>query len=195
MADFLREFVRKEHAVKSLTEFASRLSESLNSFVPASLLCSERSGIHLAGIVSRGLPEFWFIRNVDDSENPSLGKYVPREDFLSRDARAQGFDGEDPKTLPPNGRLYRNGDIVSHVAVWEVLDNTLGTLLSVPQFRGIRTPEEYAKWIRFKMEVLIHFHRRFETELLVGGQIDVITKYQQDAQPAVTSDAQTAVRR
>lgn len=181
LVDYLRDFVRQQHAVRNLTEFAARLADSLNCFVPSSIQRSERSGIHIAGIASRDLPEFWFVRNVDDNGHPALGKYEPREDFLSRDARSQGFDGKDPKTLPSNGRLYRNGDIVSHVLAWEALDDTLGRLLSIPQFLGVRSPEDYAKWIRFKMEVITHFHKRFATALLVGGQIDVIIKCQHDA--------------
>jgi hypothetical protein len=181
LADHLREFVRQQHAVRSLADFAGRLAESLNRFVPTSLQRSERSGIHLAGIASRTLPEFWFIRNVDDDGRATLGRYEPREDFLSRDALAQGFDGNDPKTLPSDGRLYRNGDIISHVVAWKALDDSLGSLLSIPQFLPVDTPEKYAEWIRFKMEVIAHFKKRFAKTLLVGGPIDLIIKHQTGA--------------
>jgi hypothetical protein len=189
LADHLRYFVRQQHAVKNLTEFAARLADSLNSFVPSSLQRSERSGIHVAGIASQNLPEFWFVRNVDDTGHPALGKYEPREDFLRRDARAHGFDGKDPKTLPSNGRLYRNGDIVSHVVAWEALDDTLGRILSIPQFLGVHTPEDYAKWIRFKMQVITHFHKQFATTLLVGGQIDVIINASMSPNPTFDRSA------
>jgi hypothetical protein len=72
-----------------------------------------------------------------------------------------------------------------HGRLWTIL----GALLTIPQFRGVRTPEQYANWIRFKMEVLMHFHKRFETNLLVGGQIDVITKFQEDAHHSSTGRA------
>ena len=181
MADHLRDFVRRQHTANSLPQLAARLADSLKSFIPSTLQRSERSGIHLAGIPFGALPEFWFVRNIDDEGNPTLGQYEAREDFLSRDARTQGFNGHDPATLPcQDAQLYRNGDILSHVVAWKALDDTLGRLLGVPQFRRIQTVEEYAKWIRFKMEVLTLFHKRFETPLLVGGPIDVIIKCQHD---------------
>jgi hypothetical protein len=181
MVDHLRDFVRKEHAAPNLSAFAAKLAASLNAFIPSSLRASERSGIHLAGITSGALPEFWFVRNVDESGSPTLGQYEADEQFLARDARADGFDGQNPQTLPLGGRLYRNGDILAHVAAWEAFDDTLGTLLSSPLFSGIHSPEDYANWISFKMEVLVHFHKRFEKSLLVGGAIDVIVKCEHDA--------------
>jgi hypothetical protein len=175
LTDHLGDFVRHHHFVTDLAEFAERLAHSLNNFVPLSLRRSQRSGIHLAGIASSGLPEFWFIRNVNDSGDPTpLGTYVAREDYLRRDAPANGFDGADRNTLP--SFLYRNGDIVSHVAAWEALDDSLGNLLDIPQFHPVKTPERYAKWIRFKMEVLTRFHKQFARTLLVGGWIDFIIK-------------------
>jgi hypothetical protein len=176
MTDHIREFVRQESAMTSLSAFAKSLAASLNSFVPSSLRASERSGIHLGGIAPGALPEFWFVRNVDESNAPTLGKYEADEQYLLRDARRGGFDGKDPATLPSGGRLYRNGDIVSHVAAWKAIDDSLGNLLSIPFFSGIHSPQDYAAWIRFKMEVLIHFHKRFEKKLLIGGQVDVIVK-------------------
>jgi hypothetical protein len=181
MADHLRDFVRQQHAAPNLSAFATNLTASLNAFVPSSLRGSERSGIHLAGITRNALPEFWFVRNVDDTGAPTLGKYEAHEQFLARDARSAGFDGQNPQTLPSGGRLYRNGDIISHVVAWEAFDNTLGALLTIPFFTGIGSPNDYACWIRFKMEILVHFHKRFEKTLLVGGPIDTIVKYQHEA--------------
>ena len=176
MTDHLRNFVRKESATSSLSAFAKNLAASLNSFVPTSLLRSERSGIHLAGIAPGSLPEFWFIRNVDKNGDPTLGKYETDEQYLLRYARNEGFNVKDPATLPTTGRLYRNGDIVSHVAAWEAFDDSLGSLLSMPFFSGIQSPKDYAAWIRFKMQVLIYFHKKFERKLLIGGTVDVIVK-------------------
>jgi len=122
------------------------------------------------------LPEFWFVRNLDDTGQPTLGKYEADEQYLTRDARNDGFDGKDPATLPPHGRLYRNGDILSHVAAWEAIDKTLGRLRNVSAFSPIRSPSEYADWVRFKMEVLLHFQKRFAKTLLVGGPVDIIVK-------------------
>src|SRR5207245_7023860 len=143
---FLHSFVNNHHSAASLSDLAHNLAESLNRFVPPTLQRNDRSGIHLAGITSKaGVPEFWFVRNVDDNGDPTLGRYEAREDYLRRDARANGFDGTDAKTLPSVSRLYRNGDIVSHVAAWESLDDSLGKLLNISQFHPIRTPDKYAE--------------------------------------------------
>jgi hypothetical protein len=176
MSDHLREFVRAQAGTTSLALFAKRLATSLNSFVPSSLRRSERSGIHISGMTGDSLPEFWFVRNLDDTGQPTLGKYEADEQYLTRDARNDGFDGKDPATLPPHGRLYRNGDILSHVAAWEAIDKTLGRLRNVSAFSPIRSPSEYADWVRFKMEVLLHFQKRFAKTLLVGGPVDIIVK-------------------
>lgn len=181
VTDHLRDFVRAHHNTRILSDPATSLADSLNSFIPSSLRKLHRSGVHLAGFNSHSLPEFWYVRNVDDTGQPTLGQYEAREEFLARDARANGYDGSDPDTLPSVSTFYRNGDIVSHVVAWKSFDNTLGRLLRVPQFCRVRTPEEYSKWIRFKMEVLVHFHKRFEKTLLVGGPIDTIAKCQHDA--------------
>jgi hypothetical protein len=180
LIDHLRDFVRHHHSVTNLADFAERLADSLNDFVPWNLRLSERSGVHLAGITSTRLPEFWFIRNVDESGNPNpRGRYDAREDYLRRDAPTNGYNDTDRKTLP--SFLYRNGDIVSHVVAWEALDDSLGNLLDIPQFHPVETAEKYAMWIRFKMEVLMRFHKQFARTLLVGGWIDVIIKSERDA--------------
>jgi hypothetical protein len=176
LSDHLREFVRAQAGIASLSLFAERLATSLNSFVPSSLRRSERSGIHISGMTAGSLPEFWFVRNVDATGKPTFGKYEAEEQYLSRDARNDGFDGKDPATLPPHGRLYRNGDILAHAVAWEAIDETLGTLRSVPVFSPIQSPSDYAAWVRFKMEVLLHFQKRFAKTLLVGGPVDVIVK-------------------
>jgi hypothetical protein len=174
LADHLRDFVHRENGTGDLGTFARSLASALNVFVPADLCRQHRSGIHVAGINSRGLPEFWFVRNVDDAGEPTLGRYQAREEFLARDAGQFGFDGRDPETLPSVSIFYRNGDIVPHVRPWQLIDDAFGALLGTPGFHRIRTPQDHAEWIRFKMEILRHFHRRFQRTLLVGGKIDVL---------------------
>ncbi len=84
-------------------------------------------------------------------ESQHLVKYEAGEQYLSRDARNDGFDGKDPATLPPHCRLYRNGDILAYAVAWEANDETLGTLRSVPVFsrynRQVTTrPGSVSRW-------------------------------------------------
>ena len=78
MADHLREFVRAQAGIASLSLFAERLATSLNWFVPSSLRRSKRSGIHISGMTAGSLPEFWFVRNVDAMESQHLVSTRPR---------------------------------------------------------------------------------------------------------------------
>ena len=103
------------------------------------------------------LPEFWFVRNVDATGQPTLGKYEADEQYLSRDARNDGFDGKDAATLPPGRAAIPQWGYPSHAAAWEAIDETLGKLRNVSLFSTIQTPSDYAAWVRFKMEVLLHF--------------------------------------
>lgn len=172
MGDKLRSMICSNNKVNDLGELAGNIASSLNSFVPPAYRNKYRSGFHMAGFNTNGLPEFWYIRNVGDDGTTIFKNYEAREDYLSGHARQNGFNGIDPGTLP--GRLYRNGDIVSHVAAWEQIDNTLGALTTTLNFKRINTPEKYSEWIKFKMEVLAHFHKRFADKVWIGGPIDTL---------------------
>lgn len=170
MSELLRTIVRKNSNTVSLQVFAERLAEGLNLGVPKGLI-RERSGVHLSGFGQETVPEFWFVRNVDDLGAPVLGRYEARRDY-PRAAGENCSEVDEPRDV---STFYRNGDIVGHVAAWAKLDEALGGLRGTPGFKPIRSREDHGNWIRFKMEVLRHFHIHFEKEPLIGGNIDVMT--------------------
>ena len=172
MSELLRDFVRKQSSILHLGTFAALLADYLNKEVPGNLL-GKRSGIHIAGFGPTGVPEFWFVRNIDDQGAASLGQYQAREEFLTY-ATKLGFDGKDLSRLPDVSIFYRNGDIATHATAWEMIDEALVALRGTPGFKPIRTPEDYGEWIRFKMNVLRSFHGRFQKQVLIGGKIDVL---------------------
>ena len=163
MADWVQDFLYTVQHSETIGAIAGRLAHSLNSAVPLDWKQTERSGFHLAGFSSSGRAEFWFVRNVDDNGNPTLGQYEAREDFQRRDA---------PNLAPGQAQIYRNGDIRAHVAAWERLDEAFGSLLAAPDFRSIQTTGDYLGWVQFKMKTIAAFYERYCTESIIGEPID-----------------------
>jgi len=168
ISDWLKRFIdTKSSTYDSLMDFARGLAKELNQLVPDSIRRREVSGFHLSGLNREGIPEFWFIRNVDDDRQTVVGTYSAREDFLSRDVQ---------KVHTGEARIisYRNGDIRGHIAAWERLDEAFFSLLQEPEFRLPRTSDEYGAWVKFKMQVLVHFYKQYCSSSILGGPIDTL---------------------
>jgi hypothetical protein len=151
----------------TLKALADELAQALNVAVPEDWQRSEVSGFHLCGFAAAGRPEFWYVRNCDDTEAQTpIGRYESREDFQGRDA---------PKIPPGEGLVYRNGDIWAHVAAWERLDQAFGTLLTAPDFGAPASPAEYERWVEFKMDVIAQFYERFCRVSIIGRPVDVFS--------------------
>ncbi len=169
MADWLQKFIRSTTSKDTLGEVASRLADALNTAVPKewrTSIPSGISGVHLAGFNADGQPEFRYVRNVDDRDPANvtlLPAYEACEDFQRRDA---------PRLSPGIGQVYRHGDLRAHVTAWEKIDEGFGWLLSAPNFRGLRTPADYADWTRFKMELTAQFYKKFCTVSIIGPPVD-----------------------
>jgi hypothetical protein len=144
--------------------------------IPSHLRQQHISGFHLAGYNSAGLPEFWYVRNVKDDRITITGVYEMREDFLRRDARSHGYDGQNPQSAETGlVAAYRNGDIRAHVTAWERIDDGFGALLQERQFKELRTIRDYEQWIKFKMEVIAYFYKNYCRESLVARPIDTFS--------------------
>lgn len=177
MGDWLLRFIRSQSNLTSLKAFANTLVRNLNSDIPSKWRTKYISGFHLAGYNSKGLPEFWYVRNVKDDRITKTGLYEAREDFLSRDAiNNLGYDGQDPRSVP-TGRVqtYRNGDIRAHVTAWERIDEGFGTLLKEREFKQLKTLPDYEEWVKFKMEVIAYFYERYCRVSIVAKPIDTFS--------------------
>jgi hypothetical protein len=163
MSDWVQDFLYTIRAHDELSTIAARLADGLNRIVPADWHATERSGFHMAGFNAAGRPEFWFVRNVDDDGEPTLGRYEPREDFQGRDH---------VHLSPAAVQVYRNGDIRAHVTAWEKIDEAYGSLLGAPDFMPIATPLDYCNWVRFKMSSIVDFYERFCVRSIIGRPID-----------------------
>jgi hypothetical protein len=165
MADWVESFARNTPPAETLEQAATRLADELNRAVPARLQKSEPSGFHLAGFNSATQPEFWFVRNVDDTGQPTLGRYEATEDFQGRDVG---------KVAAGQYLAYRNGDTRAHVAIWKAIDDGFGGLLRVQDFRALGRVADYRDWVAFKMDLIARFYKKYCTTSIIGAPIDAM---------------------
>jgi hypothetical protein len=163
MEEWLRRYLRQNTAVSTLAEFSHALAEGLNKTVPESHRQRQPSGFHIAGFDNSGRVEFWFVRNVEDDRATCTGTYSAREEFQRRD-KANLRHGEH--------QIYRNGDLLPHVLLWEQLDRALMPLLNRDDFRPVQTSDEYIEWVRFKMEVIAYVYKKYCERPVIGRPID-----------------------
>lgn len=166
MAAWLGRFLQSS-AAPTLTALANDLASALNVAVPAAWRGSETSGFHLCGFSRQARPEFWYVRNCDDTpaQNP-VGVYSAREDFQGRDA---------PRLRPGVAMVYRNGDIRAHACAWEAIDEAFGGLLAAPDFRVPASAAEYERWVEYKMSVIAQLYEGFCRVSIIGQPVDVFS--------------------
>jgi len=164
MYQWLHEFCEKSHAL-NLESFATDLAKELNRAVPINIRRRYVSGLHIAGFGDGGEAEFWFVRNVKDDRMTIMPAYEAREDFRSSHRQ---------RLVANQHQVYRNGDIRAHVIAWERLDEALAPLLSFPDFNILQKPEDYGRWIKFKLQVVALFYKRFCGPSIIGSPVDVL---------------------
>ena len=163
MAEWLQDLFPTFQVTDPLSVVADRIVRALNAAIPLEVRVSEAVGLHLAGFERGERAQFWYIRNLDDTGQSVRPDIEAREDYRRRDSH----------TLPHGAAaVYRNGDTRAHVAAWESIDASLGSLLGTPSFRALKSPDDYVDWVRFKMETFARFYERFATESIIGLPID-----------------------
>ena len=176
MNDWLLRFIRKNSDNSNMNVFANELACNLNKVISPGIGKKYISGFHLAGYNSNGIPEFWFIRNVQDDSKTITGQYEAREDFLSTNARALGYDGENPHSIKNLvTQIYRNGDFRAHVTAWGKIDEGFGSLFKEPGFKKLVSISDYEQWVKFKMEVIAYFYKKYSKVSLIARPIDTFT--------------------
>src|SRR6266849_430237 len=174
LSDWLREFVIRHSTMTSLKDFAFQLRDELHTVIPAGILKKNASGFHICGYNSKGLPEFWFLRNIGGMDQfrytNLLQRYMePTADFLDRDAKSLGWDGRNLTSIINKGYVYRNGDVRAHVIAFERLDEVLSDTLSFPDFKTPTKPEDL---VRFKFEFVAYLYKKFARRQIIGRPID-----------------------
>ena len=180
MSDWLRAFITKSSAIRSLRDFTFELRNELQRVIPKHVLGKHPSGFHICGYNSQGFPEFWYLSNIggiSDFEYTNINQSYsdPTEDFLNRDAKKLGWNGKDPQSVDNKGWVYRNGDIRAHVVSFGLLDQVLFGMLSFPDFRKLEKPEDLASWVRFKLKFVAQFYREYGKNQRIGAPIDAFS--------------------
>jgi len=173
MRGWLTSFIRKNSKLTDLQSFSNVLADNLNKDIPAKCKKKNISGFHIAGYNSSGLPEFWYVRNVQDDCVTTTGTYKAREDFLRKHAFALGYDGKDPRSVRSRQvQIYRNGDMRAHVAAWENIDESFGKLFEEPEFKRLKNIKDIEEWSKFKMELISYFYKKYCKISLLARPID-----------------------
>lgn len=178
-SDWVANFINSSTRFSSLEELAHNLYIELNRAVDKRLLKAYPSGFHICGYNSQDFPELWFVRNIGGMEGPRYtdfrSEYFLTEDFLSRDARTQGFDGTSPIMGKNFVQYYINGDVRPFHGVWQKLDEFASQMLSQSDFNMPSDLSDNEKFVEWKMRVISSFYKRFAKIATIGEPIDVLT--------------------
>lgn len=179
MSSWLPQFISSNSSITSLCDFADALRIELDKVVPDTVKTSNPSGFHILGFNQAHVPEFWFVRNIQNMNAHMYinfqNRYFVSEDFLQRDARKFGYNGNSPNVTQPFVWIYRNGDIRAHVVAWEKLDKILSDFLSLPDFRKLKSIADYEELVKFKMTLIASMYKKYAKASTIGTPIDVFS--------------------
>jgi hypothetical protein len=166
MDRWLLDFLAARTAVP-VQSLAVSLAEALNGQIPEAVRRRHKSGFHLSGLDSTGVPVFWKISNLDDEDDiTASGTYRHEEQFQRRDAAR----------LPAGTlQVYRNGDgvLAQHMA-WPALEQMLESLFHTRRFNPGQRAVGYSRFEMFKVETLATCYERFTPQSVIGRPIDGI---------------------
>jgi hypothetical protein len=181
LSSWLPDFIKVHYSVTTLEDFVRCLREELHRAIPPETLKINASGFHVCGYQADGLPDFWHLRNWGKLDGYRYSDLQPRylpptSDFLYRDAKS-GFrwDGVNPGSASNGLQVYRNGDFRAHALASEYLDNMLCSFLRFSDFDRPVGVNGYAKYVKFKLEVLAYIYRKWAKQKIIDRPIDVIT--------------------
>jgi hypothetical protein len=170
-SSWLPNVIRHGHSIKTVKEFSQYLMNELNNKVSKTLLRSNPSGFHICGLAEDGVPEFYFVRNIERMEGPFyrgfLESYSCSEDFRTRDAiRTTSLS-----TLHDSIFWYVNGDLRSFWDFWLPATQFIDGFRLNQDFPALNSDLERAKW---KLKVIAQLYDKYAKQKIVGGPIDGI---------------------
>ncbi len=168
--------IRNGTGIANLHDFVNYFLSRLNHDVSKTLLRNNPSGFHLSGFASDGIPEFHYIRNIDQMNGPYYNgfrdHYYHTEDFRSRDAIQNTNGTARPISNVANAIFwYVNGDLRSFWSFWQPVHHFVEQVGNDPSFSRPSSLSERAKW---KLEALASFYHSFARQKIVGKPIDAI---------------------
>jgi len=175
LSSWLPNFINNSTEARTLREFATNLRDELNRAVNKAWLKKQHSGFHICGYNTSGFPELWHICNHGMEGNnykDFASEYGLSEDFLRRDAAAQGFDGTSPLVRQPFVQYYINGDVRPFHSAWKRLNEFSAEMFSYADFKSPRRTGEYIEITKWKFKMIASFYQRFAKQPVIGGSID-----------------------
>jgi hypothetical protein len=175
-SSWLPNVIRNGHTIKTVNEFSQYLADTLNKNVTKSLLKTNPSGFHICGLADDGIPEFYFIRNIEGREGPYYkgfkDTYFCSEDFRTRDAIATG-DGSQRSldSLQHSIFWYVNGDLRSFWAFWLPATEFIDSISVNPEFPSLKSDLERAKW---KLKVIAQLYDKYAKQKIVWALLMVL---------------------
>jgi hypothetical protein len=175
-SSWLPNVISKSHGTRTIKEFAQYLMDELNRNVAKSLLRTNPSGFHVCGLADDGIPEFYFIRNIERMEGPFYkgfkDSYSCSEDFRTRDAiRDNNGQLRELDSLHDIILWYVNGDLRSFWEFWLPATQFIDNFQLNSEFPDLKSDLERAKW---KLRVIAQLYGRYAKQKVVGGPIDGI---------------------
>lgn len=161
MEEWLSSYVNKDKS-KDIKQFADSISKALTTSIHHSVIKSTKSGLHLCGFNQDNIPEFYHIRNFLDSKSDLLTYYTYSEDFLSTRN----------SNKIPYMQCYRNGDPRAHAIPFEKLDQIMQEFFALKDFKGIASLEDYADYVKFKLEITADIYKKYCKDSVIGKPIE-----------------------
>lgn len=170
----LRDFVRDDQS-ETIEAFAASLREHLNTIVPKDLLRGYPSGLHVCGFTERGVPQFWFIRNIERMDGFAYAGFKDSywmSEELSQVHVTHIYNPDTETHSEPFRAWFANGDLRTHGPAWEMFD----MFAALMDARGLAKPPssaaEFEKRLRWKFEAIGRYYDIVADQPLVGGGTD-----------------------
>lgn len=175
-SSWLPNVISHSHGIKTIADFAQYLMDTLNGNVVKSLLKTNPSGFHVCGLADDGIPEFYFIRNIERMEGPFYkgfkDSYFCSEDFRTGDAiKTNNGQPRDLDSLHDAIFWYVNGDLRSFWEFWLPATQFIDSFQLNPEFPALKSDLERAQW---KLRVIAQLYGKYARKKVVGGPIDGI---------------------
>jgi hypothetical protein len=181
LSTWLSSFINKESRTEDLGTFVNHLRDALHEALTRAQLRAYGSGFHICGYNHQRLPDFWSLSNIGRIQGFNYTDFKaryepPSQDFLGRDARNFGWNGENHQSVQNRVFIYRNGDLRAHVLASEVLDSALSKLFAFPDFRAPRDASQYGDYLKSKFEFIAFLYRKWAKKKIIGTPIDVMVR-------------------
>lgn len=171
--DLLARFVIS-HGTNDIRTFAHALRSEIDMRVDKSRLATRASGLHVCGFNGKGVPEFWFIRNIRGMEGVSYRgferTYTISEE-LAEVHQKDNYDAEQHDFRNAFGFSFRNGDLRPLVAAWDLFDEFTKRMVTEGLVDGTTTREGFKNRVEWKMHAIASFYETVAMEHLIGEPI------------------------